>query len=280
MRYFRKIWSVIQTTEGADRVVAAAPIPPGGALRNVWGEVHVIGGRVATTSALLYPFRGVVVPAADPDDTGDIDNIWDEIVPKDVDVSQTAATEQMDFDTITQDTNVFEEPGEVQPLALLGMTNGVTELFNRERLITFANRPVGFLDATPDDYAATEAYKVRVKRSVRVERPSYVMFAVGQASFNDTESVVDPGFQDNEWFQLTYLKMAIHQAWPQLAGLTEAGAESPFANMAVFLERLTEPTVHEDAAGLFETNVGQIFTRFVFEIEVPGDLEMEVISGG
>lgn len=280
MRYFRKVWSVVQTSLAADRVVAAAPIPPGGALRNVWGEVHVIGGRIATTSALLYPFRGVVAAAPDPDTTSDMDNIWDGVVPKDVDVSQTAATEQLDFERVSEDTSVFEEPGEAVPLDLIGMASGVTELFNREKLITFARRPVGFLDATPDDFAATDQFSVRVRRNVRVSQPSYVMFAVGQPGFDDTESGVDPGFRDQEWFQLTYLKMVIHQAWPQLAGLTEAGAESPFADMAVFLERLTEPTVHEDASGLFESNVAQVFTRFVFEIEVPGDLEMEVITSG
>ena len=112
-------------------------------------------------------------------------------------------------------------------------------------------------------------------------RPTYCMFGIACPAFDDTTTAVRDILNDSEWFFVTYLRYVVMQAWPQLAGLTEAGAESPFADLAVFLEDLTEPTVLEDLASTgFLAQQMNTWSRFVFSVLTPGEPEMSTVSSG
>ena len=282
VRYTRKCYNAVRTVVGFDRVFAEVAIPAGGTLEAVNGEMQMVSqAAVPFNQAVLAPVRGYLLPVPDLDNAKTVDDLWDAVVPKDKDVSIVAASEQLDFEVISGDSATFSEPGETNINALVEIGTQERVIFGREKLITMASSPVGFIDSATDTYYAADGFRVRSRKQYSVARPTYCMFGIACPAFDDTTTAVRDILNDSEWFFVTYLRYVVMQAWPQLAGLTEAGAESPFADLAVFLEDLTEPTVLEDLASTgFLAQQMNTWSRFVFSVLTPGEPEMSTVSSG
>jgi len=282
MRVIRKVLTQIDLTSGTDRVIALMPIAPGGTFHRCTGEVHVILEDFSKIKAIIVPSRLYAVQMVEIDDlSSNWDTLWDRFIPKDDDVSEVAATFQVDLDRDTPETRPFEEYGEPNINELFGITEPTTLLFRRDALITIASSPVGYEGAAVDTYVATERYSVNVRRDISFPNGGFVAMGVASPDFDDVTQSVPVGMA-GATLTLMYQNLDdfLHVARLAMLGLTETGSETPFVNMLTLIEDLTEPTILEDAAGAF-VNVGsRIFARFIFDVSTPTSQETKVLQSG
>ena len=94
---------------GTDKVISVMPLPPGGELRNVWGEVHLIGTTNKDRDlATVYSLGGYIIPTLASSGPIATDTVFDEMVPKDVDVDVTAGTQDADLEREAADAAPFD----------------------------------------------------------------------------------------------------------------------------------------------------------------------------
>lgn len=288
---YRKEFRHVSLAAGGDRVVGFMPIPPAGSLRNVWGQIHIIAGQVPVEEAMLLPVRGYVVDMIDLFELFELtqDQLWDAYIPKDVDISAIAGASDVDINTEGTVSGPFEEPGETNPNALFGWDEPSKMIYNRERLLTFSNSPLGFESATPDTYHPAENYSIRVGKRrglpIFANTGGFVAFAVGSPTWDDVTTTLPrgigpPGADAKQIMAYSHLPTMLELAKPDLLGLTETGAESPYSDIVLLIEDLTEPTVYEETAARFHEATVDIFARFTFEISVPEEKGANVLSSG
>lgn len=98
-------------------------------------------------------------------------------------------------------------------------------------------------------------------------------------TLDDTTTLAAQSFTtEAKWMQMKYLEVVLEQAWMELMGLTEAGAETPWEEAALLVEEVLEPTVIEETAGAFTTNPFNVFCSMTWDITVPGRREFNTIS--
>lgn len=271
-RYFRHTLQQAYVTENVDQVVAACPIPDEGTVNNVRGEVHVIGQEEHTViRGAMYGFDGFILPVHDPDQVDSYQTLWDEQVPKEA--GDGAAG--FDLDTQTAVTSSHFEPGVSDTEALIDVNN-LTQVYSRRKLITFASRPAGFeaIGSAGDVnlYTPTDAFMVKTGRKYRVAVPSVLVFAFSNPALNTTQSTAGPIPTEDEWVFLKYIDMFLEDAWVDMMGRHEAGAESPYEDLHNFVNDLLEPTVVQETGGSFNAMAWYVFARFTFDMSVPGRL--------
>lgn len=247
------------------------PIPAGGVLRAANVDIHGIGAADFTINhAMLWPLRAMVLPVPDPGETGmDLDELFDRMVTKDVDQSVVAATEQIDLETLTPDTTPFQEPGEANLGKIYDMGEFGVEVWREERLITFASKPNAYTPGTPDKYIPTFHTFASLSRPVRVDVPSWFVAAIASPTWDDVGTTVPTSFTEQQWGRYSAMDELIDFARLQYLGQTETGAETPFAELAQLIERLVEPTVLEETAGVFESAAVDVFAQAIFLVDVP-----------
>lgn len=274
--YNTKRRSQVLLVSGEDRVMAGQPIAEGGVFLRAFGDVQIIAAADhPIADALLLNAVGVVVPHTDTSDaTIDEDELFDFAVPKDIAISAAAATEHFDFDIGgVADVNVanFATPGLVNVNGLFDLNNWGRKVYGvEERLMTFAGTSDGFKDATPDTFIPNDRFPWGSRESVRCPVPSYALFAMGNPVMDQTVAVAHFTLQGREWAQLRWLDRSLDLAWPWLAGITEAGAESPFVDMADFVERLTEPVMLEETGGNFGAASFNVYSLMHLQSSSPG----------
>lgn len=279
MRFFRHSLGQLVALNGADVVIGGALLPSESTLNNVWGEVHLIAtNAIDHDNAGMYGAGGYVLPVEDPNATNDFQTIWDTMVPKDSDFSAGG----LDLDAESANTAPEFEPGEpnINRLMDLQVNDEANRFFRRRKLLTFASRPVGF-DAgrTPDGYYPVDVFKVRSKKRIRADFMSAAIMAISSPAMDDMTTQVWTSPADSKhWMQIKYLDVTLEQAFMQLAGLVEAGAETPWEDAADLLEDLLEPTVIEVTAGDFAGVNYNVFANLTFDVTVPGLVAKQVIS--
>lgn len=260
-----------------DRVIASAPISmDGGEFISARGALKVISAADLNISdAVMIMLRGVVVSVYDwGDNTLDVDELWDIMVPKDEAHQQTAGSSQIDVgvEVGEEDTAAFSEPGRPSPTALAGENYWGTKVYGSEHILTFADTADGFKDATPDTFIPKLSLPFGTDRAVRAQdTPGYALFAIGTPLLTGTVSAAVNVINSEEWLILRHLRAYMEDAWKQFAGLDEAGAESPGVNIAVLLVELTEPDVMEETAGAWATSSFDCFSRTEIFYSTPGD---------
>lgn len=260
-----------------DRVIASAPIAhDGGKFLSMSGEVHVIGANdqnIAT--AVMAMLRGVVVPVYDwGDNTLDIDELWDIMVPKDAVHSGTAGNNQIDVGTKVGEENTltFSEPGTPSVTALAGESYWGNKVYDREHIFTFAGTSDGFKDATPDTFIPNHIFYPSSSEQVRAEEvPGFYMLALGTPTLANTVGVAVNVINSEEWLILRHLTAFMEDAWKQFAGIDEAGAESPWLNLASLIVEVTEPLANEEVGGSWAQQSFNCFSRNVTYTYTPGD---------
>ncbi len=235
-----------QAVVGTDTVIAGWPIPPGGRLVNVKGNINMKQNVVNALEAVLhYGVSGYVVPVLDPDAAADLDAIWDTLIPKD----ETEADDALDFDTGTADPTPEVEPGEPNINAVLGIDAvDIVEVFKRRKWITASNSPVGIHLDTTMKYTPMDNFSVNVSRQVSVARPSMLLFGMSMPVTTTTQTAQRTAPTKQEWGMMIYLESTLEDMMKLLISLPEAGAESPYEEAAAMLADLLEPTVIEDTA--------------------------------
>ncbi len=256
---------------GSDEVIGVMPIPSGGMVANVWGDVHLVAQtNLDRDLAAVYACGGWIMPTVRATAAVSVDTLFDEMVTKDADASVGAQSVNVDDDPLTADATPFEEPGEPNLSRVYNMGAMAERIYNRERILTIASRglmePVASSEV--DLWMPTDHFKIRISKKFRVSTPSYLMFAVAVPTLDDMTTTNETSLLAFESRLLENLEMAIELSMPMIVGITEATAETPFAELAQFIEKLVEPTTEEETAGAFAQVIYTVFARFTFEVQL------------
>lgn len=257
-----------------DVVVAAIPLPQGGILTRIDIIQKVIaspGSLLAINKCVMYGMDGYVVPVIDPDTATTYDTAYDRLVPK------ANKGEDIDLDTTTVDAKPTFEPGSVQVNQLFQMTGlAPRRIFKRRKLLSFADiGPVVGGGTAVDDWTPAEAWKSTVNARVRVDKPSFVIFAFSNPALDNTQAGAwVPPVGEAEWGILQYLEKFLEDAFVRVLGLVETGAESPYEEAEAYIERLLADKLFEKTADAFHPQSFDVFTQATFQISVPGRLNM------
>ena len=119
---------------------------------------------------------------------------------------------------------------------------------------------------------------IPVKKRYAVRTNSYLFFGASNPSI-ETTNTIPPVVNDEEWYMLMYMEWILEMAWPQVVGLTETGAETPFGDVTTFLERIVEPYVYEGVGGRFGSSSHAWTVALTYDISVPGRPKFSQISG-
>ena len=260
-----------------DRVIASAPVvSENGMFLGMRGSVKVVAaGDVATNKAVIFAMRGVVVVHNDwaiADFTDD--ELWDVTVPKDAALSGTAGTQQIDTGGITgaEITTPFAEPG-LPNITVLAQDQGIfaQTVLDQSHIMTFADTSDGFKDATPDTYVPNLSLRSDSNHRVKMEgsAPGYAMLGVGNPDMDNTEVTVQAMLTGREFLMLKHLHQLMEDSWKQFAGLDEAGAESPFIDIAALIVEMTEPLVQEETGGAWSAASFNVWSETWIDTEVP-----------
>lgn len=256
----------------SDIVVASAPIPQGGSLVGVSGELHMIGVEGASIQQISsYGFGGEVVPVVDPEATVNVEALWDTLVPKAIDPTIVAATTVIDVDWDDQDTTPQIEQGEVEMNQLLGIAEVNKQIFTpRLEYMSWANSPQGgWVAGTPDVWNPSDFKTFASSRKINADLPSYAMLAVTSPLTDDEETSESTISGAQEWAMLENLRSIMEDMWRINVGLVEAGAESPYAEVSALIEELVAPSIIQPAAAKLIAQTYTVFCRARWIIDMP-----------
>lgn len=277
VRLFSHKLSQMLVPSGSDQVLSGIQLPSESSLNNVWGEVHIVAPTpIEFDKAVMYGVDGHVFLHQTPDDGATFNTLWDSNVPKDTDVASGA----IDLNASATTINFFE-PGEpnVHALADMAIYNDDNNWFKRRKLLSFASSPTGWLPGTPNLYVPSDVFAVRSRRRIGVDYWSLAALGMSSPAFDDVTTTVYTTFGDEApLMQMKYIEVTLEQAWMQLVGLTETGAETPWEDAATMIGDFLEPTVLEVTAGDFATMGFNVYTKCTWEITVPGRRNFKSIS--
>ncbi len=272
--------TTLDIAANSDSVIMGVPIPPGGRLNNVWGEMSVIGpSDVTVHDALAYMVGGYVLPVLDPDEVITYDVIWDEQIPKD----QVLATGGFDSDTQTADVDPVNEYGEINAEQLVDFeASDVTEFFHRTKILTIANSLSGITQLTGGTplWLPSDHFKLNSGKRITCPTPMVALIGVSAPNWDRVTTSPDNTPTEREWGWLKYVDMTIEQAFVSLLSITEAGAETPWDDAITFLANMVEAVVYEDTAGDFVSAAWRVIAHATFDISVPGEIGGGTITGG
>lgn len=279
MRFFRHSLGQVVAAAGADIVVGGVLLPSESVLNNVWGDVHAVSLiSMDFDRAVLYGCSGYVLPVEDPNATNAFDTIWDTMVPKDTDFAAGA----LDLDAESANTSPEFEPGEPNINRLMDLQVNDQDLrwFHRRKMLSFATRPTGFDSGdTPKSFIPADNFRVRSRKNIEADYHSAALLGFSSPGMDDVTTTSWVSAADSvHWMQLKYLDVTLEQAFMQLAGLVETGAETPWEEAAALLEDLLEPTVVEITAGDFTAPSWNVFAALTFDVTVPGLIAKQQIS--
>lgn len=278
MRVFGRRYSAVDVATGTDRVLFGYPIPPGGQLNNIWADIHVLGPEtVSFQSAVMYGVSAFGMMVPDAETAIAFDTLWDNFVPKDVAESSGA----FDLDTDAADATAEFEMGEPDVNAIFDLaSNAPMELYRRRKMLTIANGQAAYatVAASPDLWTPADAFKLRIRRNMRVSSPSVVMVGFSSPGMNVTTTTPETTPTESQWAWLTYLEMGLEQAFIHLMGLVETGAETPWEEAGAFVVSLLERAAFEEAAASFAAATYRVFSTAVIDITVPGSVGQKTLS--
>lgn len=260
----KQLTSKVVSAAGQDLVLAATPLPPGAVINGVRGSVHRISGLQLVGKAAFYGYHGFVIPMPDPDTTMDLNTMWDRYVKKDAPLSAAA----FDLDEATGVDDPVAEIGEVQIEQLMGFGAGPKRVYERFRMQTAANGMAGY-DRTANNYYGTEIFRVNITKRYRVKVASYLMFAGSVPDTLNTNTTFMTVDTEKRWYLLRWMEQTLENARLSLAGLTEAGATTPYIESLVVLEEYLDRVI-EGTAGDFEDIDQTFFSKLTADITFPG----------
>lgn len=281
----RKSYTGHQITSGTDFVVCSMPIPPGGVLLGYRAEIHAITSthKTAITSACALFGKAVVVRTGGSmmDASLSLQTIWDQMVPKDVDLDIAAGGDDIDWDDGAI-AGPFEEPGHINFNDMVELGQRPTALQEKEVMISPASPQAKMFHVdTTDEYFPTARMTMGKNLKHRARDASYFLLALGSPSWDETTTTEPSTIANQEWSLLTYPDVMFDMMLPDLLGMTEAGAESPFSEAASQAVSFVEPPVFELAAGaLWQATSWNVWVKWSVRIATPGRPKMRALKGG
>lgn len=285
MRIIRRTIAGRDVAVGSDEPVAWTPLAEGSTLVSVVGTLHVIGPEAIPINLFnAYGVSAYVMPVIEPEATAVAKSVWDTMVPKAQELTTVAASEGIDYDWDTADAGPAIEPGELNPSALLGIGDDVTKEIMPPRLefVTWANsRQGGWVAGSPDVFNPSDLKTFRATRRLTADRPSMAMIAVSSPSMTDVAVAMNAfGISGAApWGMMENLREVIKFAMMQQLGMTEAGAESPFSDMALFIQTLIAPDMSDESSTLFNSNIWRVMCEVIWTIDLPGSSIPNTLDG-
>lgn len=261
------------------------PIPPGGVLLGYRAEIHAITSvhRDVKDSAVALFGKAVVVRtgASGMDASLSLQTLFDQMVPKDIDLDVTAGGDDIDWDD-GGEAAPFEEPGHINFNDMVDLGLRPTELQEREVLVSPASPGAKMFHVdTTDEYFPTARMTMGRNLRHRAKDASYFLLALGSPSWDETTTTEPSTIANQEYSLLTYPDVMFDMMLPDLLGMTEAGAESPFSGAAASAVGFVEPPVFELAGGgLFSAVTWNVWVKWVVRIATPGRPRMKTLKGG
>lgn len=272
----KRVFQMVSTI-GADTVLFGITLPSDTVVQGVRGRISLQGEtRHLHTFSSTYAVEGYVLPLLDPDAGQGFENLWDTLVPKQTDV------QAMDLDTAAADTTPFYEPGEADWTALLDLGLRPRRVFHRHRMLDF-NSPMSFrfLDTeTPFNtlFHACDAFNVNIRQRMRVKQPSALVFAVTSPNLDDTTATVESALAEQELGQIKYLEHVLERALLGLFGVFEGGAETPWEEASLLLQRHLLPDVFEATATRMSVTIFNVYGEVTIEHMVVGRLGKQTVN--
>lgn len=281
----RKSYTGHQIDAGQDEVVCSMPIPPGGVLLGYRAEIHAITAihQPVIKSAVALFGKAVVVRTGGSmmDASLSLQTLWDQMVPKDVDLDITAGGDDVDWDDGAI-AGPFEEPGHINFNDMVELGQRPTQLQEKEVMSTPASPQAKMFHVdTTDEFFPTARMTMGKNLKHRARDASYFLLALGSPSWDETTTTEPSTIANQEWSLLTYPDVMFEMMLPDLLGMSEAGAESPFTEAAAQAVSFVEPPVHEDAdGGEFKAVDWNVWVKWTVRIATPGRPQMRTLKGG
>lgn len=244
MRVLSRTIGSADITAGTDQVVGWCPVPEGGKVLGVQGEIHIIGAEAQAVGVFQpWGYSAHLIPVDDAETALDIQTLWDQVVVKSLDPSSSAGTVTVDLDSDTADTTPEIEPGEMDINDLLGLTIEEKELIRPQlRWMSWAkSRQGGFIAGTPDTYNPTDFETFRSSRRLTADAPSMALIGISSPNADEEVTTITTPGTVGEWGILSNMELAMNQMLLGQIGLTEVGAETPYADIAGFIGELAAP---------------------------------------
>lgn len=278
----RKSYTARPVAAGEDMVIASMPIPPGGVFRGFRAEIHGVANssRIIQEASAVYA-KAVIVPMGGSmmDTALSLQTLFDQMVPKDVDLNIGAGADDIDWDDGAIATP-FEEPGQINWGDLVELGQRPLGILERSEFISFAKQGRFPHVDTTDQWVPTFSMRIGSNRKIRVKQASYFFLALASPSWDEVTTTEPVTIVDANWSALTYPDVMFDMMLPDILGLTEAGAVSPYSDMATFALDLVEPLVFEAVADDFRANTYQTRTKWECRVLTPGRPQMKMLSGG
>ncbi len=279
LMYMRR-YAISQIVPGADVCLMSWPIPAGGSLVGLTGDVHmIIEEDVGLTDVCMYGLEAWIARSETLTDFQNQETLWDTAVPKD-----QAGVQDLDPDD-TLITESMIQIGEVALAQILGQeVLGPERVFQKESLMSFANAPSGFKDATPDTFVAAEPTNIRVMKKYTVRDFNGLMIGAGSpdyAAADDNDVIPQLGAVGTRqsFYGLRYLAEFMDSALISLLGVTEAGAAIPYDHILSFIEELLERIqIGGGGSGRFEPVNWAAAGRATAGILLPGTFPMQTLG--
>jgi hypothetical protein len=282
----RKTVAAGTVASDSDKVVAWAPIAPGGKLLSVTGELHMIGPEGTLIGiGSPYGFSGRVEPVVDPDGVLSMDTLWDHMVTKPGPIS-VDTTDRIDFDWDSQDTAPDVEIGEIDVTDITGMLDQGSDIFpGRIEMVSFAKTPRGWIAGTPDTYVPTDyktfrSSKVIAKPSENM--PAYAMLAVSSPALGDEETshtMLGGANSARDWGILQNLRSIMEDFWRINAGMIESSAESPYDHASVAVENLVVPPIVQPSTAIIEAETWTWICQADWLLDFPDSMVPGILKG-
>lgn len=266
--------SLTAVAAGADAVLFGMSIPKNSVINRIGAQIALQAQVISTMNFVhMYAVEGWILPVLDPDTPASYETIFDQLVPKDTD------TTTFDLDTGTADATPFFEPGELDLSQLFDVGLKGKRIYQRRKVVSWGLRPAGYRqdNQTPfaEEWWPVDNFVLNVSRRYRVLQPSILVFSVASPSLDDKTTSHANTVAENEWFQLQFLTDTMKRAIIDTFDLTEAGAETPYAEAIAMVQTTLEPNIVEISGAQDYTGIQwDCLADAVIDMAVEGELKL------
>lgn len=277
-----KRWFNGTCAAGTDQGLASFPIPDDSNLVQQQGEFKLVTATtVDVTDGAIYGVQAWLLITDDQADFADHDALWDSFVPKPVaggsaalDIGQGA------------DTTAAQEPGQVSITQIFNQEILSPErIFSREKLITLPDSPIGFIpESVPPTFFPSDRFSINSNRNYHagggdmglvygISSPDLAGVSSGDDDIMDPVISITGGF-----YVMKHLQEFIDKALVDLVGISEAGAETPYEDIMIWLIGMLERSGERSGAGAFTALTWNAIGKLTCGIKVPGTFDHRSIG--
>lgn len=257
---------------GTDEALIGWPIPKNSTINYMKGEAHVMRTTpIDVGDVSIFGIETWLMPISDEvTDMDSLDTMWDTLVPKDDDLVNIDSN-------FTADTDPFKEVGEISVTQLFGQerTQPLQRLFQYEGFLSFARTTSGFVPGTPpaNTFIPSEVVALGISAPSFMPADGAVLvgFAVPALDFTADDNIIAANRLDNMYI-LRYLDDFIDNAQINLAGLQEAGAETPYEDIMALILNVLEKVSTDGSAFDFLTGTYTVAMKCILGMVVEGSL--------